>query len=122
MRRERAEFCNLRALLITYSGSAVTTSIFTSFDRQAKALWGHAPLRLDHNLHERDMFTDAGLAKIIDDLPDELISIVTMQVDQSNPRDWSYCRRNGLSGAALIEARTDAVQKAQRMREGGSRG
>ncbi|MBX9757128.1 MAG: cupin-like domain-containing protein [Beijerinckiaceae bacterium] len=81
----------------------MTASIFTSFDKQAKALWGHAPLRLDHNLHERDMFTDAGLAQIIDALPDELISIVTMQIDQSNPRDWSYCRRNGLSGAALIE-------------------
>ncbi len=81
----------------------MATSIFKSFDKQAQALWGHAPLRLQHNLHERELFTDEGLAKIIDALPDDLISIVTMGIDQANPRDWSYCRRNGLSGAALIE-------------------
>ena len=56
----------------------MAASIFTSFDKQAQALWGRAPLRLDHNLHERDLFTDGGLAGIIDSLPDDLISIVTM--------------------------------------------
>lgn len=81
----------------------MAASIFTSFDKQAQALWGNAPLRLQHSVHERAMFTDEGLARIVDRLPDELISIVTMGADQRGPRDWSYCRRNGLSGAELIE-------------------
>ncbi len=82
----------------------MAASIFTSFDRQAQALWGNAPLRLNHTVHERPMFTDEGLADIVDRLPDELISIVTMGDDQRGRRDWSYCKRNGLSGAALIES------------------
>ncbi len=48
-------------------------------------------------VHERPMFTDEGLADIVDRLPDDLISIVTMGDDQRGRRDWSYCRRNGLS-------------------------
>ena len=82
----------------------MTAPIFTSFDKKAQALWGNAPLRLDHTVHERPLFTDEGLADIIDSLPDDLISIVTMGDDQRGPRDWSYCRRNGLSGAALVES------------------
>ena len=82
----------------------MAAAIFQSFDKGAQALWGNHPLRLKHNVHERPMFTDEGLAQIIDSLPDELISIVTMGADQRGPRDWSYCRRNGLSGASLIES------------------
>ncbi len=68
----------------------MAASVFTSFDRQAQALWGNAPLRLNHTIHERPMFTDEGLADIVDRLPDDLISIVTMGDDQRGRRDWSY--------------------------------
>lgn len=81
----------------------MAASIFEGFDRQARALWGNAPLRLRHTIHQRAMFADEGLAQIIDSLPDELVSIVTMGDDAAGRRDWSYCRRNGLSGAALLE-------------------
>ncbi|MFN3892249.1 MAG: hypothetical protein ACK4MV_17790 [Beijerinckiaceae bacterium] len=82
----------------------MTASIFSNFDEQARALWGKSPVRLLHNLHERALFGDDGLAQVIDRLPDDLISIVTMGPGQRGPRDWSYCRRNGLSGAALIDS------------------
>lgn len=82
----------------------MAASIFASFDEQARVLWGNVPLLLEHKVHQRPMFTDDGLADIVDRLPDELISIVSIAGERSSRSDVSYCRRNGLSGAALIEA------------------
>lgn len=55
-----------------------------------------------HRLHETGLFTDEGLAKILDAHPDNLLSITTMGTD-ANRFEWREGDRNGVTGETLIE-------------------
>ncbi|HEX4096706.1 MAG TPA: hypothetical protein VHX64_08255, partial [Caulobacteraceae bacterium] len=61
-------------------------------------------LRLRHTLHQRPMFSDEGLARILDRYPREALGAFTMGEDLE---DWGSWRRGGvtgLSGEALLRA------------------
>jgi len=66
--------------------------------------FGKANLTFRHELHQRPMFTDGGLAATLDAYPRERLGVFTMGVD---PVDWGSWRRGAageLSGAQLLEA------------------
>lgn len=63
-----------------------------------------AIVRVRHGLHERPMFSDEGLARILDLYPREALGAFTMGEDLE---DWGSWRRGGvqgLSGDALLRA------------------
>ena len=62
-----------------------------------------ATLVARHRLHESEIFTDEGLARLLDRHPDELLSVSTMGYD-STRNEWREGDRNGLRGAELVEA------------------
>lgn len=66
--------------------------------------FGKANLTFRHALHERAMFSDAGLAATLDAYPRDKLGVFTMGCD---PVDWTSWRRGDagdLSGAQLLEA------------------
>lgn len=67
--------------------------------------FGKEPLLAKHNLHQHEMFTDAGIADMLDRYPRELFSIYTMNND---PRDGQRIFRRGsvgdLAGKEILEA------------------
>jgi len=62
-----------------------------------------ATLVARHRMHEAEIFTDEGLAQLLDRHPDEFLSVSTMGYD-STRNEWREGDRNGLSGAELVEA------------------
>ncbi|MDP1619309.1 hypothetical protein [Phenylobacterium sp.] len=70
---------------------------------KAKA-FGQQTLSFAHNLHERPLFTDAGLAEALEAYPRSRLGVFTMGED---PKDWTTWRKGSadhLSGAQLLEA------------------
>ncbi|MET0294318.1 MAG: hypothetical protein ABW042_04820 [Phenylobacterium sp.] len=68
------------------------------------AAFGKATTQFRHRLHERPMFSDAGLADVLDRYPREALGVFTMGED---PVAWETWRRGSageLSGAALLAA------------------
>ena len=67
--------------------------------------FGQKPLLIEHNLHKREMFTDAGLASLLDRYPRDQFNLYTMNNDQS---DQNRVFRRGyagdLSGAEILDA------------------
>lgn len=72
--------------------------------------FGRAVLTFRHDLHQRPMFDDAGLADLLDRYPRDKLGVFTMGED---PAAWSSWRRGtagSLSGATLLEmARTGRI-------------
>lgn len=65
--------------------------------------FGKSVLDFRHDLHERPMFDDAGLASVLDRYPREKLGVFTMGGD---PREWGTWRRGtagDLDGATLLE-------------------
>lgn len=67
-------------------------------------MFGHANLTLQHDLHERPLFSDAGLADILDRYPRERLGVFTMGDDPVAWRTWRRGRAPDLSGAELLDA------------------
>lgn len=63
----------------------------------------HDTLVARHRLHESEVFTDAGLARLLDKHPDEHLSVSTMGADYTR-NEWREGDRAGLSGEELVEA------------------
>jgi hypothetical protein len=61
-------------------------------------------LRLRHELAGREMFSDAGLADILDRYPREHLGVFTMGEALEDWRSWRRGTAFGLDGAALLEA------------------
>lgn len=64
---------------------------------------------VDHRLHSRSMFTDDGLASLLDRYPREKLGVFTMGSDPVDWRSWTVGRAGDLSGANLL----DAVKKGR---------
>ncbi|WP_099866407.1 cupin-like domain-containing protein [Pararhizobium haloflavum] len=82
----------------------MSEGIFSDFDAVARALWGHHDVKLRHRLHERSLFSDAALGRILDAIPPGQMAINTMGRTGHDVRSWSYCERGDMSGEELIKA------------------
>jgi hypothetical protein len=66
--------------------------------------FGRQTLDFTHDLHQRPMFSDDGLAQALEDYPRAKLGVFTMGED---PRAWTTWRKgsaDGLSGAQLLES------------------
>ena len=75
------------------------------WDAAGPARFGRTALRFRHSLHERPLFTDAGLEEVLDRYPREHLRAFTMGDDPADGRSW---RRGevelGMTGSRLLEA------------------
>lgn len=62
----------------------------------------NAVARFRHGLHERPLFTDAGLASVLDRYPRERLGVFTMGEDLEDWRSWRRGTAHGLSGERLL--------------------
>lgn len=79
-------------------------SVFTDWTDQHSDDYGKKPILVGHNVHERQMFTDDGLADLLDRYPREKLSVYTMGDDPENWRSFVHGDPGDLSGAELLEA------------------
>ncbi len=78
--------------------------IIQDWTDEKAAAFGKQTLNFTHDLHQRSMFTDDGLAEALDAYPRSKLGVFTMGED---PRAWTTWRKgsgDGLSGAELLEA------------------
>lgn len=85
--------------------SIVMTRVFTDWTEQMSADFGQEPVLAGHGLHEREMFSDKGLADLLDRYPREHLGIYTMDDDLG---DHTNGFRRGfvgdLSGEEILSA------------------
>ena len=67
-------------------------------------LWGNHTVKLRHRLAERELFSDACLAELIDTVDPAQCKIETMPDHGFDVRAWSACDRTGLTGAQVLDA------------------
>ena len=81
------------------------TSVFDNWTEDMSEAFGKKAVLATHNLHERDMFTDKGLADLLDQYPRDQFNLYTMDDDLT---DYESGFRRGvagdLSGAEILEA------------------
>jgi hypothetical protein len=65
--------------------------------------FSHETLVLNHNLHERPMFNDAGLASLLDRYPRDKLGVFTMGEDPVDWRSWRSGKPSDLSGQELLD-------------------
>lgn len=79
--------------------------ILTNWTAKESENFGKKPFLTDHNLHEREMFTDAGIASLLDRYPRDRVNLYTMNDDPSNAgRVFRRGDPGDLTGAELLEA------------------
>lgn len=75
------------------------------WEAEKAARFGRAELAFRHTLHERDLFSDAGLEEVLDRYPRDQLGVFTMGDD---PVDWRSWRRGAaernMTGSRLLEA------------------
>ena len=81
----------------------MTTRIIRSFEDRHRQLWGQHTVKLRHELAESELFSDAGIAELIDQLPRERIAINTMAPGMPKRESWSYCDRGSVRGADILD-------------------
>lgn len=81
----------------------MVSRIIESFDETHSQLWSNQTVKLKHNLGSSPLFTDDGIAELIDRLPQERIAINTMAPDGHRLESWSYCDRAGQDGKVILE-------------------
>ena len=82
----------------------MTSSVITTWLPDKAKGFSKENLTFTHQLHERPMFSDAGLIDLLDRYPRDRLGVFTMGHD---PVDWQSWRRGtagNLSGAELLEA------------------
>jgi hypothetical protein len=60
-----------------------------------------------HSLHERAMFSDEGLARVLDRYPREAMGVFTMGEDLEDWQSWRRGSARGMSGDQLLAAVQD---------------
>jgi len=84
-------------------------TVITDWTPEKSAAFSRAPLTFRHALHERPMFSDAGLAEVLDRYPRDQLGVFTMGEDPVEWRTWRRGLADDLSGAELL----DAVQRGR---------
>lgn len=77
--------------------------IIGRFDQSHRQLWGNETVKLKHSLADSPLFSDQGIAELIDTLPNERIAINTMAPDGHRLESWSYCDRGGQNGRDILD-------------------
>jgi hypothetical protein len=77
--------------------------IFASWNEQARALWPHRPVRMDHTLHRSPLFSEEALAELIEAYPRSHYSLVHMG-GRGETRVWREGDIGGLKGRDVIAA------------------
>lgn len=77
-------------------------TIIESFEERHRKLWSHHSVRLRHTLAQHEMFSDDGIAELIDSLPAERLAINTMAPDGHRLESWGYCDRAGQKGKVIL--------------------
>lgn len=77
--------------------------IVTDWTREKAADFGRRTLAFQHALHTRPMFSDEGLAAVLDRYPREKLGIFTMGKDPVDWRTWRRGTAEGLTGDQLLE-------------------
>ena len=72
-------------------------SVFTDWSAKHSEVWGKVPLRLQHNLHQSDLFSRDALARLIECCPKDKYALVHMG-HQNDKRTWREGEFGGLSG------------------------
>ena len=81
----------------------IDNAIFTDWRDHHAELWGNAPMRLRHRVHEHDLFSNAALARLIDRYPRQHYSLVQWGQHGSSG-SFREGDIGGLSGEAVIDA------------------
>ncbi len=68
------------------------------------ALFGRAPLKAAHQLHQLPLFDDAALIELLDRMPRQNLFALTMGEDPSRAEERRPASHEGVSGAELLEA------------------
>lgn len=79
-------------------------SVIEDWTPAKAAAFTHSNMAFRHRLHERPMFTDEGLADLLDRYPRDKLGVFTMGEDPVAWRTWRRGVAGELSGAQLLEA------------------
>jgi len=82
---------------------AKTSSVFdaSEFGKATRQQFGQAPTKHSHTLHRDPMFTDTGLAALLDRYPREYVGVYRMG---DTPESWECGRLGQISGEKLVQA------------------
>ena len=79
-------------------------SVFSTWECGEQFAAGQTIVRGTHTLGERDLFSDEGLAALIEQSPKEHVWFYAMGNDPEKPQEWKVGRRGTRSAADVIEA------------------
>jgi hypothetical protein len=82
----------------------MTTKVLTDWDAGKAARFGKELIVAGHTLHQRPMFSDAGLADLLDRYPREAFGIHTMGTKRSDKDGFRKGTPGNLTGEQLLEA------------------
>jgi hypothetical protein len=77
---------------------------FTNWDGKHAALWGNAPVCLQHRVHKSKLFSNDALATLIENYPRQFYMLIHMGEQGQSRRFWREGDIGGLSGSDVIEA------------------
>ena len=78
--------------------------LIKNWTRETSDQYGRVPVLLSHDLHQRSMFSDDGLASLLDRYPRDRLGVYTMGNDPQNWRTFVRGDAGNLSGEALLKA------------------
>ena len=81
----------------------VSGKIFKDSDKAALRDYGRKPIIMSHDLHERDMFSDEGLADLLERYPRDELGVYTMGDDPEDWRTFVKGEAGDLSGEELLK-------------------
>ncbi|HWA60879.1 MAG TPA: hypothetical protein VG939_05865 [Caulobacteraceae bacterium] len=79
-------------------------SVIADWTADKAAAFTRRTMTFAHDLHERPMFTDEGLAEVLDRYPREALGVFTMGEDPVAWRSWRRGEAGALCGEKLLEA------------------
>ncbi len=81
----------------------MNSPIFTSWQPTHTRLWGNVPFRLEHRLHQHELFSQPALARLIEDAPPSHYMLIETGAPGQR-KLWREGRLGGVAGAAVIDA------------------
>jgi hypothetical protein len=85
-----------------HTGSA--TPVLLDWTPQKAATWGREPIFARHSVHQREMFSNDGLARLLDTYPRAALGIWTMRTGPNGERQFLNGRADRLPGRDLLQA------------------